>query len=230
MYKKKDFTILAVLFHELNHFKMKYDIKLGFLDESLVRVIKEELISSSPLYPSFIKVSEEEKRSSYYKDNYELYSEEKLADFYSLENLLLFLKEAKINLTERQKYEINALFSKIQGQYNNYLRDVSNNLNFNSYNIDFEEAFDILIKNNPQWLEYSQLRIEYFLDSNGTVKKRTSEELKTMLHQETDPIKIKYIEKLLLSNANKKNNSPRRKSSILNQKIDFNTLKISNKL
>jgi len=227
MYKNKKWDLLSVVFHELNHFKFKYDINLGYLDENIVRIIKENLISQSPLYPSFIKMGREAE-STYYKDNYKLFSEEKLADLNSLDNLLVFLKKANIPLTNQHKKNINNFIVRLYHQYENQSRDVHNNLNFNSYVIDFEEAFDILIKDNPRWLEYEQLQIEYYLDEHGKVLKRSEDELKILLNKETDLNRKQYIEKLL--NKKKKNFSSFTKRSILDYKINFNDLKPSNKL
>lgn len=228
MYEKRNFFALTVLFHELNHFKLKYDIKLGYFDENLIRVIKEELISKSSLYPSFIKVDTKDNKSTYYKDNYEFYSEEKIADLFSIENLLLFIEKANISLTAYQKEQINALTVKYARQYKNYFRDVKNNINFNSYVIDFEEAFDILIKDNPSWLEYPQLQIEYYLNKNGKVIKRNSDELKELLSIETNPSKIEYIKKLLSKKT--RINYSISKKSILVQKINIKDLNNTNKL
>lgn len=228
MYEKKDFSTLTVLFHELNHFKLKYDIKLGYFDESLVRVIKEELISNSPLYPSFLKVDTKDNKSTYYKDNYEFISEEILADIMAIENLLQLIKYANISITNYQQEQLNSLLNKYSRQYKNRLRDVSNNINFNSYIIDFEEAFDILIKDNPNWLEYPQLRIEYYLDKNGRVKKRNIDELKKLLTIETNPNVIDYINKLLTKKE--KSNYYTSKKSIIDKKINIKDLGKSNKL
>ncbi len=229
MYKKRDLSSLAVLFHELNHFKIKYDVKLGYFDENLVRVIKEELISKSPLLPSFIKNCEYDK-NTYYEDNYTFYSEEKLADLCALENLLFFMEKAVIHITEGQKQQINNLINQTTSQYRNYFRDVHNNMHFNSYVIDFEEAFDILIKDNPKWLEeYSQLQIEYYIDKNGKVLKRSDEQLKELLEMETNTYKKQYIEKLLNKKV-KKNNYSNTKRPFFDKKIHTKDLKVSNKL
>lgn len=228
MYEKKDFSSLVTLFHELNHFKLKYDVKLGYFDESLVRVIKEELIRNSPLYPSFIKAEKEDNTSTYYEDNYEFYSEEKLADIFAIENLLFFIEQANISLTTYQKEQINSLIKTYARQYKNPFRDVRNNMNFNSYIIDFEEAFDILIKDNPSWLQYPQLNIEYYLDKSDKVAKRTDNQLKELLLTETNTNKINYIKKLLTKST--KTNYTTSKKSILDKKINIKDLSNTNKL
>ena len=228
IYDEKDLSSLAVLFHELNHFKIKYDIKLGVFDEYLLRVIKEELISKSSTCPSFIKIYEADK-NTYYDDNYDCYSEEKLADLYALDNLLIFMKNVNISINESQKKRINELIKLTVSKFNNYFRDVSNNLNFNSYFIDFEEAFDILIKDNPSWLEYPQLLVEYYIDEEGNVIKRNKEQLNELLDKETNMAVQEYIRKIL-NNEIVKDNYSKNKKSLFNKKIIFNDLNKSNKL
>lgn len=222
LYEKKDLGALVTLFHELNHFKIKYDIKLGYINEHLVRVVKEDLISKTPLVPFFIKCKEEYD-NTYYKDNYQFYSEEKIADIASIENVLLFAKKANINLTPNQINIINNCTHKYNREYKNYLRDVSNNMHFNSYVIDFEEAFDILIKNNPDWLEYWQLHIEYYLNENNEVLKRSRDELISLYNKETNDEIKKYI-KYLISTDIKKSNYANNKKSVLKGKIDFKNI------
>lgn len=134
-----------------------------------------------------------------------------------------------MTITEPQKLQINVLIKNITRQYRNYLRDVHNNINFNSYVIDFEEAFDILIKDHPSWLQYPQLQIEYYLDEFGNVVKRNDEELKELLKKETDASKKEYIEKLL-NKSTKKDNQGKTQVSILNKKVLFQDIKKSNKI
>lgn len=225
MYNKRDYTMLTILFHELNHFKFKYDIKLGYIDENLARILKEQLISESPIYPSFIKIMDDTE-NTYYKDNYKFYSEEKLADILSIENLLIFMKKANISLTPHLKQQINDYANKTYREYKNYLRDVYSNMNFNSYIIDFEEAFDLLVKDNPSWLQYPQLQIEYYINKDGKVTKRTNDELNELLTIETNKNVIEYIKKLL-SKKDKNNYTPRKKA-ILDRKLNFKDLNNSN--
>ena len=88
-------------------------------------------------------------------------------------------------------------------QYQNYLRDLRLNIQFNSNFLDFEEAFDIMIKSNPEWLKFSQLNIEYCIDENGKVRKRTKEELEERLKMEFDEDIKLYIQYLLKPDSNK---------------------------
>lgn len=199
---KGDFTLLSVLFHELYHFKTNYDLKLGHINEDLVRIVKEDCLRDCSLYPSFIKGLKG--KNNYYNKNYNYYSEELLADLDSMNNLLLFIKKAHMKVPQITYDQIDAHKRNFEAKYKNYMRDVSENLNFNSYVIDFEEAFDILVKDNPSWLEKPQLQIEYYIH-NGKVQKRTTEQLKELLDETNNPEVKEYITSLLNNKKEKAN-------------------------
>ena len=76
--------------------------------------------------------------------------------------------------------------------------------NYNNYFLDFEEAFDEMIKHNPNWLSIPQLNIEYYLGKDGKVYKRTKEELEERLKTETDENIKEYIQYLLKPNVDKR--------------------------
>ena len=62
--------------------------------------------------------------------------------------------------------------------------------------MDFEEAFDEMIKFYPNWLAIPQLNVEYYLDKDGNVAKRTKKELEKRLKTETDKDIKEYIQYL----------------------------------
>lgn len=199
---------MTVIFHELNHFKSKYDIKLGRVCNDIIRTIKEYLLRESGQDPfnekNTIKVGISFINDDYYKCNYKVFSDEKLAEISSLNNLLSFVKMSGIELSQQDTKELEDRIRNNTSQYNNYLRDLRLNFNFNSYFLDFEEAFDVMIKFNPEWLAIPQLNIEYYLDKNGKVAKRTKEELEERLKTEKDEEIKAYIQYLLTPNKNKR--------------------------
>ena len=222
-----DLTKMTVLFHELNHFKIKYDILLGKVNNDLARVIKERLLWQSDSLLSGSKATIKEKDldyinsdSLYYEQNYYLYSEEKIAEIEAARNFLYFLDKFNISLSEQEKRKLNEKVRTNKMEYQIYVRDISDNINFNSYYLDFEEAFDLLVKYNPNWLKHPQLQIEYYLDENQKVKKRTQEELKKLLEKETSEEKKEYISKLL--NPEEKRIPSVRTYKPINHKIDIN--------
>ena len=198
---------MTTIFHELNHFKIKYELRLGKINQDLVRIVKEQLLRKSSSDPfdekNTIKKGATYINDDYYKCNYRVFSEEKVAEINAIRNLIFFLKTANIELSEFDMHELETRITNNNRQYENYLRDLRYNINFNSYFLDFEEAFDIMIIYNPNWLKCPQLDIEYYQDENGKVKKRTIEQLQEMLYNETDEEKKQYINQLLTSNNHK---------------------------
>lgn len=221
MYKGTIWAI-TTLFHELNHFKVKYDLKLGYINSDLIRILKERLISTSSTYPSFIKSCHyENTENKYYDNNYKYFSEENYVDMACLENFLYMIKNSKLKITKQQAYGMYKLMEKKESDYSFHIRDVSDNLNFNSYEVDFEEAFDLLVKDNPDWLKNPQLQIEYYLDKDRKVKKRTVEQLKAILENEQNNEIKDYINYLLKPKKIEIRILPKRKP-IFDSKIDFN--------
>lgn len=229
MYKGTIWAI-TTLFHELNHFKIKYDLKLGYINIDLVRILKERLISTNSIYPSFIKSCQYENiENNYYNNNYKYFSEENYADMACLENFLYMIKHSKLKISKEQAYGIYKLMEKKENHYNFHMRDVSDNLNFNSYEIDFEEAFDLLVKDNPNWLEHPQLQIEYYLDENKKVNKRTTEQLEVILNNEQNEEIKNYINYLLKPKKAEIKALPKKKS-ILDVKVDIKKTSNSNNI
>ena len=88
-------------------------------------------------------------------------------------------------------------------KYRNHLRDISSRSDFNDYYLNFEEAFDLLVVDNPKWLNYPQISIEYYLDENNKVQKRSIEQLQEQLNHSNKPEEIAYIN-YLINKANSK--------------------------
>lgn len=122
----------------------------------------------------------------------------------AIKDLILFIKITGLELSELYIQKLNDEISKNTIQYNNYLRDFRLIYNFNDYFLDFEEAFDEMIKFYPNWLAIPQLNVEYYLDKDGNVAKRTKKELEKRLKTETDKDIKEYIQYLLSPNISKK--------------------------
>lgn len=189
---------MTVIFHELNHFKSKYDIKLGIINSDIIRTIKEDLLRVANNRDSKLI------NDDYYKCNYTVFSDEKIAEINAINNLISFVRIVGIELSKQHLQQLDEQIESNTRQYNNYLRDLRLIFNYNNYFLDFEEAFDIMIKHNPSWLTIPQLNIEYYLDKNGKVVKRTKEELEERLKIETDENIKEYIQYLLSPNTNKR--------------------------
>ena len=209
-------NFMSVIFHELNHFKNAYDMKLGRTNKDVIRVIKETLLTIATQDNLAKKDATKSKITyindniqgnyddNYYQCNYGVFSDEKIAEINAIKDLILFIKITGLELSELYIQKLNDEISKNTIQYNNYLRDFRLIYNFNDYFLDFEEAFDEMIKFYPNWLAIPQLNVEYYLDKDGNVAKRTKKELEKRLKTETDKDIKEYIQYLLSPNISKK--------------------------
>ena len=109
----------------------------------------------------------------YYIDNYDFISTEKLANIEGINLLLKLFKMMKIELTDEDidKLDSFRLIEKLKYEIN--LRNFTGHKKIVSSYLSYEEAFDFLIKDHPEWLDYKQLQIEYYKDDEGKVRKRT---------------------------------------------------------
>ncbi len=188
----------------MNHYNQY--LKLGRINKDLIRSQKENLLSMASQKPvnkiKTIKADSKFTDDDYYKYNYKVFSEEKIVEINAINNLISFIKMVGIKLSPQHLQELKNNFLKNINQYNNHLRDLRSNLNFNDSFLNFEEAFDVMIKFNPDWLTIPQLNIEYYLNEDGKVVKRTKEELEERLKTETDENIKEYIQYLLTENTN----------------------------
>lgn len=186
------FLELLTIIHELNHFQIKYDILNGKISCDLIRILKERLLESSEI------------EGCYYRNNYQLCSEEKVVNIHAVYDFIILINHFDILLNEDEKNQLKEELFRNKREYQNYLRDVRANMKFNSNFIDFEEAFDIMLRYYyPEWFFMCpQLQIEYYFD--GSVQKRTKEQLLQLLAEEKDFEKQEYIEKLLKGNTTKR--------------------------
>ena len=191
---------LTTIFHELSHFVIKYELKQGIINADLIKIIKDELVSKDQLIDKYINTE-----SLYYTCNYPVYSEEKIVDNRAIKIFLEFIVMTGINLSNDELDKLRKDYEKNDEQYHNYLRDFRLNIGFNSNWLDLEEAFDILIKHEPSWLNNPLLSIEYYKDKDGNIRKRTNDELQEKLSVETDNNMKECIQEILKMRMNKKN-------------------------
>ena len=209
--------------HELIHFKYNTDLHAEIINKNTVRVAKETLIrhdaeTAAPIF-----------KYDYYSDNYKFDSEEKLADIEGVELFRKIIEYMNITLTREDEIKLLNIYTNNRIQYHNYLRDFRSNIRFNNFFMDFEEAFDFLIRDNPEWCSCPQLQIEYYQDGEGKVRKRTSEELQSILEREDDKDIKEYIQSLLVPNEDKRLYDGGFKQKKLNLKMPYNKYyKISN--
>ena len=160
-----DIMSMKPIFHELNHFRLKYEILSGKINRHLIRIVKENLIRELNQSGNLCI------NNNYYLQNYDLYSEEKVANLNSVYNLINFLELNNIKLPY---IEMKKLYKDIQ-KTNELLKN--NIRHFNDRNYDFEEVFDILVRYNKEWLRYPQINIEYYVNKFGKIEKRSNQKI-----------------------------------------------------
>ena len=193
--------IIFTPYHELTHFKYNVDIASGKVYGDLIRYLKERLIRIDSASLD-IRVNNNYD-DLYYLLNYDCISTEILANIEGITNLAKLLDIMKIGLTEADKITLILLLKRNSSLYNNHKRDLMFNLKSNLTYQNFEDFFDLIIVDHPEWLSYKQLQIEYYKDEEGKVKKRTSEELQSLLEREEDEETRKYIDSLLKHSKDK---------------------------
>lgn len=87
------------IFHELNHFKSEYDIKLGKINNDIIRTIKEDLLRASSQDPFSEMKGIKYINDDYYKCNYTVFSDEKIAEINAINNFISFMEIIGINLS-----------------------------------------------------------------------------------------------------------------------------------
>ena len=189
---KGDIVNLVYICHELIHFKYWFAIVSGEVNKNIIDVLKEILIRHDGKNRlNYFKYD-------YYNDNYSLERGEVLANIEGVELLKHILSLMNIELTKKDLEKLNEMYNAMKRKKyidkRNFTRcPISNNF-YNTFN----NWFDIIIKDHKEWLDIKQLQIEYYLDEEGNVRKRTTEEL-LVLQDETENIDIKeYIKNFLV--------------------------------
>lgn len=190
--------IMFTPYHELTHFKYNVDIASGKVYGNLVRYLKELLIRRDGM--TYINGYDD----FYYFLNYDCISIETLANMEGIYNLAKILDMMEIDLTKADQLTLILLLKHNVSLYNKHLRDLTLNLKSNLFYQNFEDFFDLIVEDHPEWLDYKQLQIEYYQDEEGNVRKRIPEELQSLLEREEDEETRKYIESLVKQNKDKK--------------------------
>ena len=153
---------ILIILHEINHFKMNYAIKLGYLSEDTVRCLKEELIRRSPNI-----FGEYDGNATYYNPNYEVVSEEIFVDMLAIYDFIELFKEV-CKGTKARPEEIEELFLKgyskklsvLKQKYDNHIRDMRSHFSFNSNYLEF---------NRLQTKNLLLFGVEFFLGQHASV-------------------------------------------------------------
>ncbi len=193
-------NLIQIIFHELTHFKIAIDKKVGYSNEWVVRCIKEEIISNVCLSNELNRAVIE--NESYFEGvfcnpSYEFTSEETIADIQGNKYLLLFLEYIGINLKPSILKKIKTSLEKNLNDYNNHKTKFQLMNLIIPPSFSFDNIFDSIIINMPELLiKYPQLKFEYYI-SDGCVLKKSKDMLFEDLMNAKDENDKEYIKFLL---------------------------------
>lgn len=224
---KGDILEMLTIFHELNHFKVAFDLKKEITSYKLIQMLKEKLLRYS-INADEVRLSHNKglQEDAYYKCNYALFREENYVEIHGITDLLILAEKIGIELSEKQKKTLDKLLSTAMDNYTNYDRDFTYVLTFNNFHMSFEEAFDIVFKRHPKWLEeFPVLKYEYYKDNEGKIVKRTTKELEELLNKQIQSKTKKFIKYLIMHrNASSSNLKKSENKGNKNYFIDNNNM------
>lgn len=163
---------LFVIFHELSHVQQLIEIRKGISTPDIIRYIKDILLNEYQEKENIkFGMFKDEKIPSYYKINYINDSMEIDANLNGIVLTKQFLSENNINYSKEEFYTKHFDELELMKRKTNK-RNLTYCYTFNSYYLTLDEAFDVVIKYHPEWLErYPQLQDEYKLEDGKVIKK-----------------------------------------------------------
>ena len=151
---KGDIKELIIIFHEIYHFIVKYDILNGINSEDIIKILKEKLVSNN--------------KKNYKINNYRVLYEENYVEIKAIGEFLYLINVLKIELTKKDIKILKDNYNQVIELYNYNKRYIES---INKI-VDFNELFDEMIKLYPEWLNYPQIGLEYTKNNKKYVKNR----------------------------------------------------------
>ena len=174
---------LSVYYHEIHHIAQNLAIKLGYINNEIVNMIKDFVIRDYEL--------RKYKTNNYYKDNYYNITFEKDAHEVGINFAYSFYKI--IGFENLENY-----FDNLKNRwpnYNDFNRIIRNDKEKVIMTLD--DVFETVINLEPKYLDiYPQLKFQY-INENGKVRKRTKEELFGLISAEFNDEVNSYLEQLI---------------------------------
>ena len=206
--QRGNFEYIETIFHELFHFKLYSEIQAGIVNKTIVDLIKDILLrdycfdyygsmKNKEGLPNFVF-------DTYYNDNYENTTGEILAELYGTYCTLIFFNKFNTQIDDNKLLELKNVINLNYQKYTlNQQINFENIDKFNSNHLTIDDAFDSAIHFNPNWIkDIPQLQIEYYLNEEGIVCKRTIEELEAYKNTITDESVKEYINDIINKEKN----------------------------
>ena len=195
----KDKLSFFVILHELEKIYQNYLINICLLDPNIIKILKEKLVLEVTGEENF-----EEDYCGYYSNSYSTSTSEILATRYSYMNIVDIFNDIGINFSKKEIEYIMMQMELNKKLYEITDRNTKNCVVIDGYDIDFDDYFEQVIYEHPEWIQdYPQLSIEFYVTNDRKVLKRDNIELMNLYKESTYEDEKKYIEYLI--EHNKKN-------------------------
>lgn len=196
----KDKLSFFVILHELEKIYQNYLINICLLEPNIIKILKEKLV---------LDVAEEENHGDdycgYYSNNYCNSTSEILATRYAYMDIIDIFDNIGIGFSQKEKEYIMMQMELNRKLYEMTDGNTKNCVFVNGYNIDFDDYFEQVIYEHPEWIKYyPQLSIEFYVTDDGNVLKRDNIELMNLYRESEYEEEKKYIEYLIAHNKKNK--------------------------
>lgn len=196
----KDKLSFFVILHELEKIYQNYLINVCLLDPNTIKILKEKLVLEID-----VEENTEEDYCSYYSNSCYTSTSEILAARYAYMDIIDIFDDIGISLSEKEKEYIVLQLELNRKLYEMTDGNTKNCVFVNGYDIDFDDYFEQIIYEHPEWIkDYPQLSIEFYVTEDGKVLKRDNIELMNLYRESEYEEEKKYIEYLIAHNKKNK--------------------------
>lgn len=189
LYNNKNLEAFITIFHELVHIEQNIYIKFGYISDSIMDYIKDDVI---------VRIIKDDNGIDYYKENYDHISFENDAEIIGTITAMKWLENAGIKLTDNFKVFLNNSVNREVKKRSIRTRTV------NGKEYDIDELFESCIKLHPEYIDkYPQLGIQYFVDGKYVFERNSAQLNELLKYYERDDIVKTYIYELINNIENK---------------------------
>lgn len=189
LYNNKNLEAFITIFHELVHIEQNIYIKFGYISDSIMDYIKDDVI---------VRIIKDDNGIDYYKENYDHISFENDAEIIGTITAMKWLENAGIKLTDNFKVFLNNSVNREVKKRSIRTRTV------NGKEYDIDELFESCIMLHPEYIDkYPQLGIQYFVDGKYVFERNSAQLNELLKYYERDDIVKTYIYELINNIENK---------------------------
>lgn len=189
LYNNKNLEAFITIFHELVHIEQNIYIKFGYISDSIMDYIKDDVI---------VRIIKDDNGIDYYKENYDHISFENDAEIIGTITAMKWLENAGIKLTYNFKVFLNNSVNREEKKRSIRTRTV------NGKEYDIDELFESCIMLHPEYIDkYPQLGIQYFVDGKYVFERNSAQLNELLKYYERDDIVKTYIYELINNIENK---------------------------